>query len=342
MARSTLRKSGKSTRRARAATGQPRATTKKEQQVVKSAPKPLVVPERHWWQRTPKSERPQHEKLPSVFQITNHAYSLLARNWMPIAGITAVYGVLNLLLVRGLGTSINVSDLKTQFEQEPGSNGWSTSAHVLSSLFASSNSSTASAASSTYQSFLVVLVSLALVWSFRQLLSEHARHIRIRDTFYKSTYPLVPVLLVLLVIALQFIPMAVGSYIFSIVASSGIAIGTWEVVFWLVLFLVLAAWSLVWVVPSIIALYIATLPDMTPLTALRSAKKLVRFRRLTVLRKIVFLPLLVFIPLCLLMLFVIATVPVLAQWVFFGLSLLLLPAIHAYLYTLYRELLPHE
>jgi hypothetical protein len=280
--------------------------------------------------------------LPNVFQITNGAYRLLAKNWQLIGGIILVYAVLNILLVRGLGGGVNVSELKAQFEQQPGSNGWTSSANAFSSLLSGTGSPSASAASGVYQTFLVVIVSLALIWSFRQLLSDKPQRLRVRDSYYKSTYPLIPVLLVLVVIALKLIPMVIGSYIFSLVVSSGIAVGAWEFVFWLVLFLVLSIWSLLWIVPSVLALYVVSLPNMTPFAALRAAKKMVRFRRVVVLRKMLFLPLLIFVPLSLLMLFVIATVPVLAQWVFFALTLLLLPAIHAYLYTLYRELLPHE
>ena len=43
------------------------------------------------------------------------------------------------------------------------------------------------------------------------------------------------------------------------------------------------------------ALYIVTLPDMTPMKALRSARELVRYRRWTVLRKVLFLPLMLLV-----------------------------------------------
>jgi hypothetical protein len=98
-------------------------------------------------------------------------------------------------------------------------------------------------------------------------------------------------------------------------------------------------WSLWLVTPSVLALFIVSLPDMAPKKALRSARKLVKFRRFTVLRKLLFLPVLLFVILSVLMLPVIFIVPVLAQWVFFVLSMLVLPTVIAYVYTLYRELL---
>jgi hypothetical protein len=89
-----------------------------------------------------------------------------------------------------------------------------------------------------------------------------------------------------------------------------------------------------------VALYVVTLPDMTPLTALRSARDLVRYRRLSVFRKLIFLPIALGVIMAVVMLPFIFVVPVLAQWVFFALSMLALIVGHAYFYVLYRELLP--
>ena len=90
---------------------------------------------------------------------------------------------------------------------------------------------------------------------------------------------------------------------------------------------------------SIFALYIVTLPDMTPLKALRSARQLVRHRRWTVLRKILFLPILLIVVAAIVMLPIIIWTPPLAQWIFFVLTMFAIAAVHAYAYALYRELL---
>jgi hypothetical protein len=92
---------------------------------------------------------------------------------------------------------------------------------------------------------------------------------------------------------------------------------------------------------SLFALYIVTLPDMTPLTALRSARQLVRYRRWTVLRKIFWLPVALLILAAVIMVPIIIWLTAIAQWVFFLLTMFSLVATHAYMYNLYRELL-HE
>ena len=90
---------------------------------------------------------------------------------------------------------------------------------------------------------------------------------------------------------------------------------------------------------SLFALYIVTLPDMTPMMALRSARQLVLSRRLNVLRKLAALPLFIIIVIILLVVPAIYFLPVVAPWLYFALTIMALVFLHAYLFTLYRELL---
>jgi hypothetical protein len=303
--------------------------------ITKTVPAPAVTADRHWWQRTPKSERPTYVKLPNVIIITKSSYRLLAMNWKLILGIALWYGLFNMILVRGLNGGVDVSQLKSQFSS---ANSISATLSAFSSLVSSGNSG-ATRDSSAYQIFLTLFVSLALVWSFRQMLSgKHAR-LRIRDSFYQGMYPLIPVLLVLLVLSVQLIPMLIAAVIFSIAVGSGIAITALEITIVSLIFLALTVCSLLLITPTVFALYIVSLPDMTPIRALRSAKKLVKFRRPTALRKLLFLPLLIFLLLGVILIPIIFVVPVLAQWVYLILSIAILPVVHAYIYTLYRELL---
>jgi len=184
---------------------------------------------------------------------------------------------------------------------------------------------------------LVIVASLAIIWALRQVLS--GTRPRIRDAYYKGMYPLIPFILVLLVIGLQLLPLLIGSTLFSLVISNGIAVYLVEKLVWALLFAALALLSLYMISSSIFALYIVTLPDMTPLKALRSARQLVRYRRWTILRKILFLPILLVVVAAVVMLPIIVWLTPLAQWVFFVLTLFAIAAVHSYVYSLYRELL---
>lgn len=277
-------------------------------------------------------------QLPSVFNLTRLSLGVLRRHWKLFGGITLIYAVLTIILVRGFTGGLNLSELKNTLEQAFGgaASGAASSVGLFAVLVASSGSSNTDGGS-VYQIVLLVVMSLALIWSLRQVTAGHT--VRIRDSFYSGMYPLIPFVLVLLVIGLQLIPLLVGSWFYSTVITNAIAITTLERTLWLLLFLALATLSLYMLCSSLFALYITTLPDMTPMKALRSARQLVLHRRLKVLRKIIFLPFFI------LLLFAIIIIPLiifatpLAQWAFFILSVTTLTLVHSYLYTLYRELL---
>jgi hypothetical protein len=78
---------------------------------------------------------------------------------------------------------------------------------------------------------------------------------------------------------------------------------------------------------------------MTPLAALRSARKLVKYRRSSVLLRVVFLP--IFVTVCFLVIFLplVILLPLVAEILFAALSFVLIVLGHTYLYFLYRELL---
>jgi hypothetical protein len=277
-------------------------------------------------------------KLPSAWYLTKTAAQLLWRHKKVLAGIILVYGLLNLVLVQGLANSTDIGSLKDNLN--------STFSGHLSSLasslgvFAVLVGSAGNGSSQTaggYQFFLAILTSLAIIWALRQLLA--GTRFGVRDAYYRGMYPLVPFILVLIVIGLQLLPLLIGSSLYGTVMSNGIAASGLEHLLWGLLFVILALWSLYMLSASVLALYMVTLPDMTPLKALRSAKELVNQRRWTVLRKILWLPIVLLLVAAVVMVPIIVWLTPLSQWVFFVLTMFALLAVHGYLYTLYRELL---
>jgi hypothetical protein len=277
-------------------------------------------------------------QLPNAWQLTKAASVTLWQYRKLFIGITLVYGLLNLVLVKGFSSGTDVSSLKSELNQvfrgDLGSLASGLSVFVVLVGSAGNGSSDTAGA---YQLFLALIVSLAVIWALRQVLAGVT--IRIRDAYYRGMYPFIPFILVLIVIGLQLIPLLIGSGLYSIVTANGIAVYFVEKLIWILLFVLLALLSLYMLSSSLFALYIVTLPDMTPMKALRSARELVRYRRWTVLRKILCLPIILLIVAIIIMLPIILWLTPLAQWVFFLLTVFVLTAIHAYMYTLYRELL---
>jgi len=101
----------------------------------------------------------------------------------------------------------------------------------------------------------------------------------------------------------------------------------------------LILFSLYLVSNSIIALYIVTLSNMTPLASLRSAKQLIKGRRPKVVISLLILPLLLVALAAAVLLPLILFIPAIASWVYIIMLIFALPLVHSYLYSLYRELI---
>lgn len=284
-------------------------------------------------------KRPKHPgHLSSVWVLAKTSAQLLYANWRPFLGIVTVYGVLSLLLVHGLSSTADVGSLKSQFDKAfTGNIGHIASGVGIVLVLAGSSGSGSANTAGVYQIFITIIVSLAVIRALRQVVAGHA--IRTKDAYYQGMYPLVPFILVLAVCAFQLVPLAIGSAIYSLVTTNDIATLAIEKFAALLLNLGLAFWSFYMLSSSLFALYIVTLPDMTPLKALRSAKELVRYRQLTVLRKVACLPIVLMIIAAIIMVPIIILLTPLAQWVFFALTMVALAVVHTYIYTLYRELI---
>ncbi len=301
----------------------------------------LQTPKRTWykpltWRNRPPA--PNYKPLPKARKLFWVVLRQLWVNRLPFGGITLIYGLLNILLVRGLSGSANLVALKSTLDSVFSGAGGKLASSAMSFGYLLLNSGSSNTASSgIYQSILLVVCSLAFIWALRQVLAGHG--IRIRDSFYQGMYPLLPFLLVFLLIGVQLLPVGIGGALYSTVVSGGIAVDAWEKAVVFALFLGVALWSLRMITATIFALYIVTLADMTPLRAYRSARQLVYGRRLAIWRKLIFLPVALLILAALFEVPLIMFLTPLAVWMLFIISMLTLPIVHSYLYGLYREML---
>jgi hypothetical protein len=270
------------------------------------------------------------------FRLTGRVIKVFGQHWKPLGGIVLVYLILNIIFASGISNiSATFDNIKTDLNTGGGHGLWH-AAGGFGSLVGSAGASSSSTGSAL-QSMLFVLESLVIIWALRHLLSGQA--ITVKQAYYRSMAPLIPFLLVIFVIIIQLMPITLGGVILTFVATSVLTSTGAATAFTTIAFILLAAWSIYMVSASIFAVYIVTLPDMQPRLALRSAKDLVRFRRWPVIRKVMFLPIfivavmgVIIVPL---ILFAQAIVPA----VFYLLSMLAILFAHAYLYSLYRELL---
>lgn len=296
---------------------------------VENTPKPEKT--RRRFLRRPRQATPT-KKLPNVLRLTKKSVTLLWDNRRLFLGIVAVHALLNILLAQAFKGIINLTPVKDVI----GAGSLEDGVKLFTVLLEAVNEASAGAVG-VIQTSLFIITSLAVVWTLRQIMA--GEKVRIRDGFYKGMYPLVPVLLIVGVIFLEFIPFAIGGFIYGTVVSNGIATNFIELIPWALLYFASLLITLYLLTTSVIALYIATLPDMTPLKALRSAKQLVQYRRWAVLRKLVFLPFALLIVTFVIMVPMLLWLTPFAPWAFFLMSMLGIVVVHAYIYTLYRELL---
>lgn len=277
-------------------------------------------------------------KIPTGFALLRGTYQIIRQHWKLFLGICGVNALLTAAFITGF-SAVNLNDAKQSFGELV--NGQLNQAATGLSLFvyllgAAGNSGGASSAS-VYQVVIGVVVSLAVIWTLRQVYA--GEKVRVRDGFYQGMYPLVQFILVLAVIGLQLLPLVAGAAIYQLVINNGIAVTVIEHILWLVLFILLGVLSLYMICSSFFALYIVSLPNVTPMAALRTARQLVLHRRWMVIRRVLFLPLALIVLSAIVLVPVIVFATSVAPWLFFILSTTLLVIVHTYLYSLYKAML---
>jgi hypothetical protein len=184
---------------------------------------------------------------------------------------------------------------------------------------------------------IIFTVSLAYVWAIRKLSSDEK--ITARDAFYQGLGPIVPVVMLLVVMSLQLLPFAMTSFVYTTARTSGLFASGLEDMTVFVFSAFCGLLSFYFMTSTIVGLYIATLPGMRPLEALRAAKKMVQFQRFAVFKRIIILPIVLSIVyLCLLLCFI-RFIPSKVLFVAETFQIIILPFIHIYLYKLYRSLI---
>lgn len=298
----------------------------------------LQHPEYKSFRLSKKIKHPSKVKISSSLSLIKMSLLVMKKYWKYYTVMTLIYGVFVFLFVRSSSSQVNIVDLKDSFQSILGQSGGLASNIALFGVLIGSASSSSDIAG-TYQILLILTFSLAMIHGLRQMFSSSNNQPSVKKSLYQGMTPIIPFILVLLVVGLQLLPLSIGSSLYATVVASGIAVTTLEKALWLILLFSVALLSFYMLSSSIFALYIVTLPEMTPIKALRSARDLVRYRRWEVMRKLLMLPIVLLLLVGLIVVPLIAFVPRIAELSFFLLSLIILPITHTYMYTLYRKLL---
>lgn len=277
-------------------------------------------------------------KLANVWQLSAMCLKQLWRYRWLYLGILVIYGIVNLVVARGFSVGSDPTSLKSTIDSLfPGSYQQVLGSAALFSIMLSNAGSTAGVG---YEVVFLMFVSLALIWAIRN--TSNGSNVRIRDAYYRGMYPIIPFIIVVLVVFVEMLPMVGGVSLYLYAVGYHITVTALEQALFAVIALLLSVLSLYWLAGSMMAMYIVTLPEMTPMKALRSAKKLVKGRRMPVLLRIIYLPIAMLVVSLVIMIPSIMFISHLSQWILLLLSLVFIAIFHSYLYNLYRELLEDE
>lgn len=287
--------------------------------------------------RLSKKIRPSSQKpLPGIIRLCKLALVPIRKNRRLFIGIILIHFILTVIFTSGITSSIDFVTLKNNIEQTFGGD-ISKVGSALALFSYAVSSSGGDSVSANYQIFSSLIITLAIIWSIRQTLA--GEKIFIRQAFYQGIYPLIPFMTVLAVIAVQLLPALIGNLLLSTVLANGLAISLMEKLIWWIIFILLFTLSLYMALSSVFGLYISTLPDMTPMKALRSARGLVLHRRVQVALRLIGLPVVLLILYAVVLIPLIFILPIAVVPVFLLLNSFNLFFANSYLYALYRELI---
>lgn len=287
-----------------------------------------------------KIKPPVRKDLPSVRKLIFDTCLHMWRYRKVFVGVILIYIVLNLVLVKGLSSALDIPAIKQELKESSVASGATLNA-VLLGVVASSGANGTTDVSSLYQTLITIVFMLAFIWMFRETHEHKLKKIQIklRQPFYEGMTPIIPFILTLMLIGLQLLPMMIGVGIFSLVQVNGLAVTGIETFLWAVFAILLSILTFYLISASMFGLIIVTLPGGTPVGAYKSAKSVVAFRRWAIMRKLLVYLLVVGLIYAGVMFASIVILPVLTEWILALLSAFILPLSIGCVYKLYRSLL---
>lgn len=288
------------------------------------------------WRRRSIQRRRDNAQLPSTWRLLASTYRTLTHNWKLFGLLTLIYFGLYILFVR------NAPDLSVNETRELVTEvlGGETSEVLETITVAGTVLATAGQTESgqvLYGGTFFIVFSLVYVWALRRLFAD--KKFRVRDALYRSQTPLIPFGLLLLLMAIQLLPLGLGGLLYSVVQANNIAANGVETLLFILIWVGLGLLSGWWLANSVMSAYAVTLPGMYPMAALKATKNAVRGKRWLILRKILFLVAILGLLFLIALLFTVTVAPGLNLWLIDLFTVSMVPLIHIYLYHLYRSLI---
>jgi len=282
------------------------------------------------------SEKILELKSTGLFGLILNSFKIIAKYWKPLGGILLVYLLLYVIFVNNFGlVASNAKNIKTEINlSATGGEKINTALRGYSDLVGGSH---IAQVNTLMQNILLIITSLAIIWTLRQLIA--GKKVDLKASFYQSTKPLIPFLLVVFVLFLELLPMTLGTLILGSIMVNFFSKSAFVISIFTFLIVLFVIWSIYMLINTIFALYIVTLPDIQPIQSIRLAKKLVKGRKLKVVANLLILVLLLLLISISVIVTLIIVCAALVPYAILLLSALVLLYAHTYLFNYYRNLM---
>lgn len=232
-------------------------------------------------------------KLPGMISFTNHVFRTFWSYKKHLLGLALVAAVVSLILI-GIGSQETYQTLVDVLKETGGEafeGGWGEIEKAVL-LLASVATIGVDGGLGEGQQAYVVLVSLFVwmttVWLLRNLLAN--REVKLRDALYSASAPMLATFVLALVLVVQLLPAGLAALGYSAASVSGLLSGggVEAMLFWVAAGALLLI-SLFWIMSTLFAMVIATLPGTYPFKALAIAGDMVLGRRTKILLRILWM-----------------------------------------------------
>ena len=226
-------------------------------------------------------------RLPGYWALTVQVWQLLWHHKRLFIGLSLISIALALLLSSTMSQEIylQLSDTVKEFGDEGlvGAAGGTFSIFwgVVTSQLTGNGATTLGSSQQVISLIIGLFAWLSTVWLARAIML--GKRPKIRDGLYNSGGPVLALLVLVFVVLLQLVPAAVALILYSAADGSGLLDQTVMLMLAGGATLLVCMLSLYWVISTLFAMVIITLPGMYPLEALRLAGDIVTGRRLRIL-----------------------------------------------------------
>lgn len=287
---------------------------------------------------SPKKFVKRSVNLSGAWSLLKQTSKFILSNKKTVLWLAVIYTLIQFALVLVFSSGIDLNTAKSEIKDILGGQAPAyTVAYSFTSYLFVTIGQRNSEIVGVYQNFVTVVFMLATIWVIRQRTA--GEKFNFKDIFYKSQYPLIQFLVVIFAIGLSMIPLMIAGFLYAVTITGGVAVTFLEKGLWVFLCFLLVLLTLYILVPCLIAMYVVTLPEVSPMTAIKSSWGLLSDRRIAVGLRIVAGYVFVFVLIAIIMMILSYLLTPASELIFYFLSFMSVLIINIYTYKIYRELL---